>query len=621
MRVVYMNKIIVKNNYLGIFTDGENAYLYTQSKKGIHDYYFVDTSYDGFKFEGPRKNFFVTRDDGAIEKIDKCSFFRISRISDGKYGLFYKANARKSQLYFATSKNISHFIGAKVVKDFNECAMLVPNFKYKDKYVAFFGENDIYLATSKDLSKWEISKEPILTKRSDNFDSDGLIVGDVSVREDGILLTYFTKREDSKKWFMGTALFDRENPANLLYRSREALWGEDQSLLENSINPVGIIILNERLIVYFSANQEKLYAFSLKFFKQSPAFSKAFPPFLVKKFKDNPILRPLLHHFWESKQTFNPAAIYEGGKVHLLYRAVGDTDSSVLGYAASGDGFTIDDRHDDPVYVPTEPFECSEPGQKIFKVPYLSGGGGNGGCEDPKLTVIDDRIYMTYVAFSGRSYPGVALTSIKKEDFLAHKWNWEKPVLISHPNQVHKNWLLFPEKINGKYAILHNISPSVSIEYIDDLGELDGNRHIASWDPHNYWGTKHLRHYWDSHVRGPGPPPIKTQLGWLLLYHAMDYRDYDRYKLGAMILSYEDPTKVLYRSRSPVMEPDRHYENEGYKSGVVYAGGAVVKDKDLLIYYGGADKYTCVAKSNLEEFLDEVKRSEVPLVSSLKIKA
>ena len=616
-----MNKTLSKNNYLGIFSQRGEAHLYSHSQKGRQDYYFVDTSTSGFKFESGRKNFFITRDDGAIEKMANCSNFRISPISEGKYGIFYKTKGPKSQLYFATSSNISGFLGAKKVTDFNECAMLIPEYKFKDKYVAYFGESDIYMATSDDLTTWEVTKEPVVGRRQDNFDSNNLMVGDVSLREDGLLLTYFSKREDSGKWFMGTALFDKENPGNLIYRCREALWGEDQSQVEKSISPVGIILLDERLIVYFSTSEGKLYAFSLKFFKQSPAFSKAFPPYLIKKFKDNPIIRPLLHHFWESKQTFNPAAIYEGGKVHLLYRAVGDNDSSVLGYAGSSDGLNIDDRHPDPVYVPTEPFECSEPGQKVFNIPYLSGGGGNGGCEDPKLTAIDDKIYMTYVAFSGRSYPGVALTSIKKEDFLAHKWNWEKPVLISHPNEMHKNWLLFPEKINGKYAILHNLSPNVSIEYLDDLADLDGNKHIKSWDPHNYWGKNHLRHYWDSHVRGPGPPPLKTKLGWLLLYHAMDYRDYDRYKVGAMILDYKEPSNILYRSRSPVMEPDRHYENEGYKAGVVYAGGAVVKDDDLLIYYGGADKYACVAKANLEEFLDEVKRSEVPQVSSIKFKA
>ena len=613
-----MNKSLSTNNYIGVFAHENNCYLYSYNKKGRDNYYFVDASKNGFKFDEARKNFFITRVDGAIEKIDKCFDFRVSHLISGEYGLFYKSFTPKPHLYLAISSNVSSFIGSNRVTEFNETAMLIPDYKYQDKYVAVFGENNINIAYSKNLTKWEVEKEPLLAPRNDNFDSNSLIAADVRLTDDGILLTYFSKRADSGRWHMGTALFDSHNPQKLIYRCREPLWEEDSALSEKEIRPVGAIIFDGRLIVYFSTKDAKLYAFSLKFFKQAPIFSKAFPPYLVKKFKDNPIISPLLHHFWESKQTFNPAAIYEADKVHLLYRAVGDNDSSVIGYASSTDGLNIDERLDEPVYVPTEPFECSDTSQKVFKIAYLSGGGGNGGCEDPRLTQIDDKIYMTYVAFSGNSYPGVALTSIKTEDFLNHKWNWEKPVLISKPGQIHKNWVLFPEKINGKYAILHHMLPQISISYVDDLSTFDGNNYIESWGREGHWGKSH---FWDSHVRGPGPPPIKTKLGWLLLYQAMDYRDYGRYKIGALIMDENDPTKVTYRSRSPVMEPDRDYENEGYKAGVVYACGAVIKDENLYIYYGGADKHVCVAKSNLEEFLSEVKRSEIPQATSIKIKA
>ena len=78
---------------------------------------------------------------------------------------------------------------------------------------------------------------------------------------------------------------------------------------------------------------------------------------VLRRFAGNPILRPETTHWWESKAVFNPAAIYEGGKVHILYRALGDTDTSVLGYASSRDGFHIDERLDQPVYMPREPFE------------------------------------------------------------------------------------------------------------------------------------------------------------------------------------------------------------------------------------------------------------------------
>jgi len=101
----------------------------------------------------------------------------------------------------------------------------------------------------------------------------------------------------------------------------------------------------------------------------------------------------------------------------------------------------------------------------------------------------------------------------------------------------------------------------------------------------------------------------------------MDFKDPDKYKVGAMILDKENPTKVLYRSRSPVLEPDRHYENEGYKAGVVYSCGAVIKNKNLFIYYGGADKVVCVAKTDLKHFLGEIERSEEPEFTSVPLYA
>src|SRR5690606_21266786 len=112
---------------------------------------------------------------------------------------------------------------------------------------------------------------------------------------------------------------------------------------------------------------------------------------------------------------------------------------------------------------------------------------------------------------------------------------------------------------------------------------------------------------WDSRKAGAGPPPIKTKDGWLLIYHAVDDRDDRQYKIGAMLLDLEDPTKVLYRSNMPILHPTEWYENEGFKAGVAYPCGAVVVDDHLYVYYGGADSYVCVAARNLEEFLEELK--------------
>ena len=178
----------------------------------------------------------------------------------------------------------------------------------------------------------------------------------------------------------------------------------------------------------------------------------------LERFDGNPILKPDARHQWETKAVFNPAAVYEGGKVHILYRALGETDVSTLGYASSLDGLHIHERLDKPVYVPREPFEgvnVSRP--YVFETVgiYVSGGGAMGGCEDPRLTRIDKQVYMTYVAYDGYTHPRVALSSIQLDDFLDRKWNWKKPVLITPPHIVDKNACIIPEKINGKYVIFH----------------------------------------------------------------------------------------------------------------------------------------------------------------------
>ena len=327
------------------------------------------------------------------------------------------------------------------------------------------------------------------------------------------------------------------------------------------------------------------------------------PP-VLERFENNPILGPDSRHWWETKAVFNPAAIYEGGKVHILYRAIGDTDNSLLGYASSLDGFHIHERLSEPAYLPREPFEGvnSLPhfdGKKVSL--YASGGGGGGGCEDPRLTRIEDRVYLTYVAYDGYSPPRVALSSIGLDDFLQKQWNWKKPVLISPPNVVDKNACLLPEKINGKYVIFHRIFPNILIDFVDDL-DFDGK---TRWlEGHFKIAVKSLS--WDNLKVAAGPPPIKTKEGWLFIYHAIDERDDLRYKIGAMLLDIKEPTRVLARTKKPILEPLENYENIGLKSGVVYPCGAAVLKQQLFIYYGGADMVVCVATANLSDFLSQL---------------
>jgi len=319
------------------------------------------------------------------------------------------------------------------------------------------------------------------------------------------------------------------------------------------------------------------------------------------RFSNNPIIKPR-SYFWESKATLNPAAFLVDDTIYLIYRAIGDNDVSVLGYASSKDGFNLDERPTYFVYHKFGKFEKSkEP------IDYISGGGWNGGCEDPRVTLIDDVVYMLYTAFDGWGSLRIALTSIKLEYFKRKLWNWEKPILISPPNEIHKNWVLFPEKINNKFAILHSISPKILIDYFDNFNQFDGTKFIKSY--HNSkpaWKKKS----WDNIVRGVGPTPIKTDIGWLILYHAMDKNDPNRYKLGAMILDFKDPTKILYRSKNPLLEPDEYYENNGFKVGVVYSCGAVVKNKELFVYYGAADIVVCVATIKLLDLVNDMKKNK-----------
>ncbi len=315
---------------------------------------------------------------------------------------------------------------------------------------------------------------------------------------------------------------------------------------------------------------------------------------------NNPIIEPRAYT-WESKATLNPAAFIANGKIHLVYRAIGDNDSSVLGYAGSYDGYNITDRPTHYIYKRFGNF--AKPDLSLSPIDYISGGGWNGGCEDPRLTRIGDMVYMLYTAFDGWGSVRITLTSIPLADFENKKWNWKKPVMISPPGEIHKNWVLFPEKINGKFAILHSMSPKILIEYVGRMEDFDGTKFIHS--VHQGSPEWQLR---EKGIRGVGPAPIKTELGWLILYHAIEEHDPNRYKLFAMILDIKNPAKTLYRSTSPILEPDENYENEGYKWGVIYSCGAVVKDGTLFVYYGGADKVIGVAVIKLSDLLADLKK-------------
>lgn len=327
-------------------------------------------------------------------------------------------------------------------------------------------------------------------------------------------------------------------------------------------------------------------------------------PYDLTRHTANPIVSPRANHEWETEGTFNPGAVTDDhGIVHLFYRALGRDGISRIGHAESSDGRMITDRSDYPVYEPVHgygmPDSAQVPGPHHYDLAVNPSGGGWGGAEDPRAIRIGDRVYIIYTAFEGWDNMRIGVTSISMKDLEAKKWRWKRPALISPAKAQNKNWVFFPEKIRGKYVILHSVSPTVSVEYVDSPESMPA---IKSHAPK---GGR--QEYWDNWMRGAGAPPIKTDIGWLLLYHAMDKLDPNKYKVGAMILDLEEPTKVLYRSPEPILSPEMPYENDG-KPGVVYATGAVVKDGKLFVYYGGGDRHTCVAETPMAPLLEWLKR-------------
>lgn len=328
------------------------------------------------------------------------------------------------------------------------------------------------------------------------------------------------------------------------------------------------------------------------------------PKNLITKHETNPIVAPIESNNWECWQTFNPGVILLDNRVHFLYRAIGYDGISRLGYASSLDGFLIDERLNYPVYE--HKIQDQKLFPKYFVYSFLS-GGSFGGAEDPRLTRVEDedQIYMTYTACDNGLRIG--LTSIKVSDFLNKKWNWARPQLISPPGQVHKNWVIFPEKINGQYAILHSLSPEIGITYRHSL-EFKEGEFIESY----YNGRVANKNSWDNWIRGAGAPPLKTKLGWLVFYHAMTNGEFNKYKVGALILDYKNPSKILLKSPFPILEPTEEYEWQGFKGGVVYVTGAIIKDGQIFVYYGAADSCIGLAYCNLDEFLNALKTSQKP---------
>ena len=285
---------------------------------------------------------------------------------------------------------------------------------------------------------------------------------------------------------------------------------------------------------------------------------------VFKRSRKNPLLEPIPEHDWEAKAVFNPAVIARDGHIHLLYRATSPDDTSTLGYAKFSDIDTLESRLSDPVYTPRLPFEHkSTP--------------GNSGCEDPRITILDGTAYLFYTAVDPAKPPRVALSTISEEDFFAQRFDrFSLPVLISPPGIDDKDACLFPEKINGKYYILHRIQPSIDINSLTSL-DFDGSTKFLAHRPFLF----PRRGMWDSKKIGINTVPIKT--------------------------ASKHPEKLIGRSRYPIFTPDEPYERIGIVPNVVFPCGACVIGQKLVIYYGGADRVIGVASIRLASLVASLK--------------
>lgn len=294
----------------------------------------------------------------------------------------------------------------------------------------------------------------------------------------------------------------------------------------------------------------------------------------------SPILKPIAENSWESQAVLNPGTLRQGDVVHMLYRAVEGDNCSTIGYAKLDRFGNLLERRPNPVIQRTLDFESR-------------------GCEDARIVLFNDKIYIFYMGFDSEDVRvGLASTTDWRQ--------FEKYGKIG-PDIFDKDAMIFPERIEGKVAYLHRIEPDIQIAFFESIDEL------VSPDE-SYWPQylEHLEHHvvmkpkydWESVKIGTGPPPIKTNKGWLLLYHGVDKNLV--YRCGAAMLDLDDPMTVIGRIPYPILEPERDYEQLGDVPNVVFPQGTAVFDNTLYVYYGGADKVIGLAQVALSELIDEL---------------
>ncbi len=213
------------------------------------------------------------------------------------------------------------------------------------------------------------------------------------------------------------------------------------------------------------------------------------------------------------------------------------------------------------------------------------------GIEDPRIAEMEDAYYITYTSVSPF---GVCASLATTRDFQSV----QRLGVIFPPEN--KDVVLFPEKIDGRYFALHRPVPG-------DIGGpeiwIADSPDLIHWGNHTHLlGVRPER--WDSRRMGAGAVPLRTEAGWLEVYHAAD--EQGRYALGAVLMDLTDPRRVLARSSNPLLAPELPYEVEGFYGNVVFTCGTVLVGDTLRIYYGVADSAMAGAELSLSEVLSSL---------------
>jgi predicted GH43/DUF377 family glycosyl hydrolase len=294
-----------------------------------------------------------------------------------------------------------------------------------------------------------------------------------------------------------------------------------------------------------------------------------------QRISNSPILSPQ-GDGWESAGTFNPSVVFFHRKFIMLYRAQDRAGTSTLGYAESTDGVHLQ-RRAQPVFSPQTEYEK------------------DGGVEDPRLVKFGRTFYLTYTGYNKKD----AQLCLATSKDLIH-WKRLGVILPAYKGKWYKGWTksgaIVPEKINGKYWMyFHGISGAklgqVGLAYSSDLVHWTEalDQPILPARPGKF----------DSTVVEPGPTPILTPSGIILLYNGAD--DQTVYRTGFAVFDRKDPSHLLMRTSDPIFAPERDWETVGQVPNVVFVEGVAPQGDHYLFYYGGADKYIGMAQAEISQ--------------------